>query len=210
MRPRSMMWAVAGVSAICGVLLAGCGGGSPAAATAATQSAGASPGEEPSPTPADSPTPEASTAPVAMTVVQPKTLLGRSPATESTVKGLATTAAKGFGAPAGKVKVSGAYGTTKQKNVIVFVAISGNNHDGNEFLDVAAKEAFPKSSFHPVEPGALGGAARCADASSSGTPSTFCMWADTSSFGMIYFLYAAAADADTLLAQARAEVEVPQ
>ncbi|WP_426511754.1 hypothetical protein ACPPVO_14660 [Dactylosporangium sp. McL0621] len=145
-----------------------------------------------------------------MTVVAPKTLLGRAPATEASVKKLATQAASRFQAPAGQVAVSGAYGTTKQQNVVVLVAMTGSHTGPDEFLDALAKQAFPQSVFHPVPPGPLGGAARCADASSSGTPSTFCVWADNGSFGMLYFLYKAAADGDTLLAQARAEVEVPK
>jgi hypothetical protein len=203
-----MMWAVAGISAICGVLLAGCGGGKPAAATVPSQPV-ASSAAEASPTLVDSPTPEANASPVAMTVVAPKTLLGRSPATESTVKGLATTAAKGFKAPAGKVMVSGAYGSTKLKNIVVVVAVTGDIHDGDEFLDAVVKSTNTKSTFHTVQPGPLGGAARCADPSGANPPSTYCMWADNSAFGQLYFLYGAAADADALLAQARGEIEVP-
>jgi hypothetical protein len=208
MRTPAILRAIVGALAIGVVLLAGCNGSpaeTPRSAQVSTTSAA-----EPSAAPTSTPPPPPQTSAPAVTVVAPKTLLGRPPATERSIKDLATTAAKGFGAPPGKIMVSGAYGTTKQKNVIVFVAMTGDNPDGGEMLDLMASKVFSNSTFHPVDPGPLGGAARCADASSTGTASTFCMWADAGSFGMIYFLYSAAANADSLLAQARSEIEIPQ
>jgi hypothetical protein len=52
------------------------------------------------------------------------------------------------------------------------------------------------------------GAARCADSPGAGVPDTLCLWADAYATGVIHFLYGAAADAERLLPQARAEVEV--
>jgi len=146
--------------------------------------------------------------PTTLTVVAPTTLLGRSKATERVFQGLATTAGKGFEPPPGKTKVSGAYGTEK-KGVIVFVAMTGDHAAPEEFLDIVASRVFKTSRFHSVKPGPLGGAARCADASSSRTPSTFCLWADTFNlWNDLLHVRPRRTQADTLLARARAEIEI--
>lgn len=200
---RGIMGAVTVLSV---VLLSGCSGraavpNSAASSPAPTTGAAGSPAGVPS-TP-----PTVTAVPTTLTVVAPTTLLGLSKATERVFQGLATTAGKGFEPPPGKTKASGAYGTEK-KGVIVFVAMTGDHAAPEEFLDIVASRVFKTSRFRSVKPGPLGGAARCADASSSRTPSTFCLWADTSTFGMIYFMFGLAAQADTLLARARAEIEI--
>ncbi|WP_433222208.1 hypothetical protein ACQP00_22845 [Dactylosporangium sp. CS-047395] len=201
------MRAMVGVLAVGMIALAGCSdkpaeqsaAASAPASTAATSAA-------PSPTPSAAPvaTPAAADV-IAYTVVQPKTLLGRAPATESAIKEQGAKVGSAWGTK--ESKVSGAYGTTGKKNVILFAASTADLTDPAAFVEQVSLQGFSKYTFHPVDPG-MRGSARCADASTAATPTTVCLWADQYATGVIYFFFSAPADAERSLGQARAEIEV--
>jgi hypothetical protein len=176
--------------------------GSPATGASPTgpQTPTGSPTEPPGPTEA----PPART----VTVVAPTTLVGRSKSTDPAVAGLADKVAKSIQPPSGQTQASGAYGSLRDGDLIIFTAVTGSNSDAGEMLDVLADKVFTTARFHPVDPGTLAGAARCADASTARTPTTFCLWADSGSLGLVYFFDGMAAQADRLLAGVRAEIEV--
>ena len=201
--------AVVVVAVVATGVLTGCGGRSAAHPVAAAAASSPPPVASASPTmPPPEPSPSATPPPV--TVVAPKTLLGRSAATEQALKDAGTKVIDGWGAPAGGIKASGVYGSASRKDAVVFVAATGSHPGPNEMLDATASLAFSKYTFHPVDPGALNGAARCTPSSGGSTPQAICMWADSDSFGLVFFLYSTAANADRLLAQARSEIELLQ
>ncbi|MGI5244059.1 hypothetical protein [Dactylosporangium sp. CA-139066] len=199
-----------GVLAVGMIALAGCGGepAAPSSAAAGPASSAAAPAPTPaSPTSAAPVATPAAAEVVAYTVAQPKTLLGRAPATEAGIKEQGAKVGNAWGAESGRTTVSGAYGTTGKKNVMLFAASTADIRDPSAFLDDVAAQGFAKYRFRPVDAGARG-AGRCADATAGATPTTLCLWADEYATGIIYFFFGAAADADRLLPQARAEIEV--
>jgi hypothetical protein len=199
-----------GVLAVGMIALAGCGGkpAAPSAAASAPASA-AAPSAVASSTASGAPAATPAAADVlAYTVVQPKTLLGRAPATEAGIKEQGVNVSNAWGAGPGGSKVSGAYGTTGKKNVILFAASTSDVIDPAAFVEQVATQGFSKYTFRPVDAGPMRGAARCADAAGASTPTALCLWADQYAAGVIYFFFGAAADAERLLSQARAEIEV--
>ncbi|MFB9451639.1 hypothetical protein Dvina_20880 [Dactylosporangium vinaceum] len=203
------MRAMVGVLAVGMIAVSGCGGGEPAAAPAASATTGAaataaSASAAMPVTPVATPT---AAGVIAYTVVQPKTLLGRAPATETALKEDGVKAGNAWGS-ASQTKASGAYGTAAKKNVIVFAAAVADVPDPAAMVEQVATQSFAKYTFHPVDAG-RGGAGRCSDsATGGGTPTTLCLWADNYAAGIFYFFFVSGAAADTLLPQARAEVEV--
>jgi hypothetical protein len=206
--------AMVGVLAVCVIVLGGCGGEPAASSSAAAGTTSAAvPASPSSDTSAntEAPSPVATPAAadvVAYTVVQPKTLLGRAAATEAAIKDQGVKVGAAWGVPAGGTKVSGAYGSTGKKNVVVFAASTADIADPAAFVEQLTLQGFAKYSFRLVDAGPMRGAARCADSPNAGVPDTLCLWADTYATGVIHFLYGAAADAERLLPQARAEIEV--
>nr|BFE60720.1 hypothetical protein GCM10020063_052460 [Dactylosporangium thailandense] len=140
--------------------------------------------------------------------MQPKTLLGRAPATEAGIKAQGVKVSDGWGVRSGGTKVAGAYGTTGKENVLLFAASTADITDPAAFVEQVATQGFGKYSFRPVDGGPMRGAVRCADASTAATPATVCLWADAYDTGVIYFFFGAARDAERLLPQARAQIEV--
>jgi hypothetical protein len=189
------------VACCLGAFVTGCSAkGQPAAAPSAVTTSTASPSA------AASPTPSGPAAP-ATTVVTPKTLLGRAQATEKGTLDLFATAFKGFSSQ-GK-KASGAYGTIAKRDVVMFIAFDGNNPDAKEMLDVAGDTWFKGTDFHEIDPGSLGGAARCADTVSGKTKLTQCIWASHTVFGLAYFFFLDPATAQAQFLKARSAIEVP-
>ncbi|WP_433063632.1 hypothetical protein [Dactylosporangium sp. CS-033363] len=204
------MRAMVGVLAVGMIALAGCSD-EPAAPSAAASAPASVPATTAAASPTVAATPVATPAAtnvIAYTVVQPKTLLGRAPATEAGIKEQGAKVGNAWDAGPSATKVSGAYGTTGKKNVILFAAATSDVTDPAAFVEQVATQGFSRYTFRPVDTGAKRGAARCADASSAATPTTLCLWSDQYDSGIIYFFFSAAADAEKLLPQAWGEIEV--
>lgn len=215
-QPRRRAWPTWGALVAVGVLLAACGGVSGVWLAAQEQKSTALPDVTDSPTRVKnspsyrSPSPSPSPTPTEVTVIRPDSLLGRKRAGDRVVNGLLDKAFDGLRPPQGEKAVSAAYGALTRSNLVLFWATTADNADPSARLDDLVAQASSAMKFRDVDPGPLGGVARCAGDGGAVTPTTVCMWVDRGSFGFVYFLFDDAARADELLAQARAEIEIAQ
>jgi hypothetical protein len=60
---------------------------------------------------------------------------------------------------------------------------------------------------HPVDPGPLGGNAKCADLDLKGVPAAFCAWSDAGSFGYIFWYFTTVAQAQGEFVTVRGLIE---
>ncbi len=100
------------------------------------------------------------------------------------------------------------YSDPSDETKIVMVAgVTGRVADPGKELDDAftgmSSTGLPVSGIHTVDPGSLGGEAKCGSGETSGQKLVVCAWADHGSLGMIVFFNREAAASETLFRQFR-------
>ncbi|MFI7022350.1 hypothetical protein [Micromonospora sp. NPDC049900] len=144
-------------------------------------------------------------------VVAPETLAGRQKVTEpelqqlsdSMVRELKSSIQNETGA------VGAFYGNPSQENLVMIVAVSGLMADPKRELDEAVQAISTEltvSNMTSVEPGPLGGEARCGDGRAD-VALGICVWADRGSVGMIVLFWSSRDDAASEFLTIRGQVE---
>ncbi|WP_165942544.1 hypothetical protein, partial [Micromonospora sp. KC721] len=205
-------------------LLVLCGGGGALAYVALADHDDARPGTTPSPglspgasaSPAAEPSPsespqEAEPAP-RIRLVAPKTLAGRAKNTEPQLRRLADEMVRDMKSDV--TNESGAvgafYGSAAKRNLVMVSGVSGPVLLPEKELDDAVKSlsgSLGLKKVAPIEPGPLGGVARCGDGRSSDIPLGVCVWADEGSVGMIVMFFSSAKKAKAEFATIRGQIE---
>lgn len=83
--------------------------------------------------------------------------------------------------------VSGHYGSREKANLVAVGAAAGTVDSPAVKLDEMFTLAFKVTGIQPVDPGPLGGVAKCGVAESNGISVVVCGWAHPGSLGLVYF-----------------------
>lgn len=145
-------------------------------------------------------------------VVAPETLNGRPRSTEpDLVKAAGDTEGElKRAAPNATSTVGAFYGTGERKDLALIVAVSDISVSPAQTLEGVIKGVsgqLPLQDLADVDPGPLGGVAKCGSGTTSGIDLGVCVWADRGSSGQFYLYFSSAQDAAKELASVRAVVE---
>jgi hypothetical protein len=168
---------------------------------------------DPRPSPSAATSPSASPSPSPAIVVRlPATLLGRAKTTDHTlVKAAQKAVAAQQNATSGAETVQAAYyGTSARRNLMFVLAVKAQSADPSVTYErvVAGMQAQQKGlKLIEISPGTLGGRAACGEAPVSGSPVTFCLWADNVSYAFVEFFGAHAAPQRAPFLRARTQIE---
>lgn len=129
-------------------------------------------------------------------VVAPDTLAGRSKITDPALVKVADEMVKGMKKDIkNETSAVGAfYGDPAKQDMIMIAGASGNvRNPGKElddaFAELGASSGLKVSAAADVDPGPLGGDAKCADGNADGVPVAMCVWADSGSVGVVAFYF---------------------
>jgi hypothetical protein len=147
-----------------------------------------------------------------ITVVEPTTLGGREKITDptlaATVSSLDNEMANVTGATG---SVGAVYGDLQAQDVIMVAAASSINGSAesryDDFTAGLASGNMQIDNLTDIEPGPLGGIARCGDSDSAGVPMAICVWSDNGSTGMFAMMFKKKADLEKEFVALRNEVE---
>ncbi|WP_320064672.1 hypothetical protein [Micromonospora sp. RTGN7] len=145
-------------------------------------------------------------------VVTPTTLAGRPQVNDPELKKLSDeTIAEMRSTVQNETGTVGAfYGDPAKKDLVMVVAASGVMADPKKELDDALagiKTQLAVTEVTTVEPGPLGGEARCGGGNVAGTAVGACLWADRGSVGMIVMYFKTAAQAQAEFVTMRGQIE---
>ncbi|KXK61449.1 hypothetical protein AWW66_13700 [Micromonospora rosaria] len=145
-------------------------------------------------------------------VVAPETLAGRPKVTDPELQRLADQAVGQMRSTVrdGNSTVAGFYGDPDTGDLVMVAATAGLLADPERELDRSVEGLATDlgvATVAPVEPGPLGGAARCGDGRAQGLPLGVCVWADRGSLGLVVLFDAAGADARAEFVTIRGQVE---
>ena len=146
-------------------------------------------------------------------VVAPDTLAGRPKVTDPNLldaaKQLESQLATAV--PNATSRAGAFYGNVAQKELVMIAAASGPNGNPGKTLDdtiAGARQTDVKvGAMTDVEPGPLGGEAKCGDAQAAAVPIGFCVWSDRGSVGMILIYFRTGAQAAQELVAMRGQIE---
>ncbi|WP_328424932.1 hypothetical protein OG470_15570 [Micromonospora sp. NBC_00389] len=102
------------------------------------------------------------------------------------------------------------YGDPAKQDLFMIAAASGLMTDPKKELDDAVaglSSELGMASMATVEPGPLGGDARCGDGKAKDVPVGICVWADRGSVGMVIMYYKSAAQVKAEFVTIRGQVE---
>ncbi|MFF5179275.1 hypothetical protein ACFY2Q_14745 [Micromonospora sp. NPDC000316] len=102
------------------------------------------------------------------------------------------------------------YGDPVKKEFLVVAAVSGPLSDPRKELDAAVNRLSDKlnmTNMTAVEPGPLGGEARCGDGRGEGVPLAACFWADRGSMGVVVMYYRSAEQVAAEFVGMRGQIE---
>lgn len=103
------------------------------------------------------------------------------------------------------------YGNMAKKDLVMIAGASGRVADPAKQLDQAIREmaagGLKVTNPKAVEPGPLGGVAKCGDATSEGVPMGVCAWSDRGSLGMIVIYFKNGQQASAELVAIRGAIE---
>jgi hypothetical protein len=147
-------------------------------------------------------------------VQTPDTLVGRPKITDAQfvtiVNEMVTDLKKDL--PDATSTAAGFYGDPAQQDMVMIAAASGRVVDPEKQLNDAftgmGTSGLTVSGTKEVDPGPLGGEAKCGTASAQGVPLVMCVWADAGSLGVVGYYFKDNVDAVASdFVKARAEVE---
>ncbi|MEV4810304.1 hypothetical protein [Micromonospora avicenniae] len=146
-------------------------------------------------------------------VVAPETLAGRPRITNAELQSVAdqmvTEVKKGTQGRFTST-VGAFYGDPAKRELAMIVSASGLISDPEKELDGAVAEISPELTIAettPVDPGPLGGEARCGDGKVDATPLGVCLWADRGSVGAIVVYFKSAEEIKAEFVTMRGEIE---
>ncbi|MET8231377.1 hypothetical protein ABZS77_11995 [Micromonospora sp. NPDC005298] len=102
------------------------------------------------------------------------------------------------------------YGDPTKQDLIMITAVSGVMADPKKELDEAVtglSGELAVNNMAPVEPGPLGGDARCGDGKAEGVPLGVCVWADRGSVGLVVVYFKTAEQVKAEFATIRGQIE---
>jgi hypothetical protein len=102
------------------------------------------------------------------------------------------------------------YGDPAKQDLLMIVAVSGLIADPKKELDDAANgitKGMGVTNFKSVEPGPLGGDARCGDGETAGVDVGVCVWSDKGSLGMILVYNKPASELEKQFVTMRGQIE---
>ncbi|MGN9776614.1 hypothetical protein ACTMS0_12725 [Micromonospora sp. H33] len=146
-------------------------------------------------------------------VVEPETLAGRPKVTDANLQGISqqleTELNKSL--PDATSTVGAFYGDPAKQDLVMVAAASGLNTDPAKTLEetiTGARQSDVKvGEMSSVDPGPLGGEARCGDAKAADVPIGVCVWSDKGSVGMIMIYFKTGADVQKELVTMRGQIE---
>jgi hypothetical protein len=107
--------------------------------------------------------------------------------------------------------VGGLYGDLAKQDITMIAAASGRIADPNkEVADAFTEIAGSGMGVNPatdVEPGPLGGHAKCADGTAQDTPVAICAWADAGSVGIVFTYFKTVDQVKANFVAIRGEIE---
>ncbi|MGK5676944.1 hypothetical protein ACSNOB_29425, partial [Micromonospora sp. URMC 106] len=146
-------------------------------------------------------------------VVEPATLAGRpratDPALQAGAQQLETELNRSL--PDATSTVGAFYGTLAKKDLVMVAAASGMNPNPAKTLEDTIRGARTSDvqlgDMTSVDPGPLGGEAKCGDAKARDVPLGVCVWSDRGSVGMIIIYFKTGTQAHAELAAMRGQIE---
>ncbi|MCT2281847.1 hypothetical protein M3G91_30050 [Micromonospora chalcea] len=145
-------------------------------------------------------------------VVEPQTLGGRPKVTDPQLQNAATQmkASLSKDVPDATSTAGAFYGDPAKKDLVMIVAVSGVLADPKKELADATAAVTPDlatKDFKTVDPGPMGGDAKCSDGKASGEQVAVCIWADRGSLGMVVVYFKSAAELQKEFVTMRGEIE---
>lgn len=199
---------------LAGVVLVLCCGGGTVAGLVLYNASDDSPIALPTITKSPSPAASSPSSTSSVTLTVPATLGGYPKFTDTRIDPLLDSLKSQMeGIPGANVNgvVSGVYGNPAKQQMRLFVAAKAYipNPDGviAGMLTGFKASGAKTSNFADVPTGPLGGAAQCGDVDQNGVEMALCVWADSETFGMIFFYFAKASTVKSTFVQARGEIE---
>ncbi|MGA3563676.1 hypothetical protein [Melissospora conviva] len=145
-------------------------------------------------------------------VVTPETLGGHNKIDDPALAGIAQELANGFKAdiPEATATAAAIYGDLATEDMVMFGAISGVLADPVQELDDAITGLSGElgiTNFATVEPGPLGGQAKCGDGVQDEVQMAVCVWTDKGSLGFIIMYFSTAGELKAEFVSMRGEIE---
>ncbi|HET9518328.1 MAG TPA: hypothetical protein VFO77_11425, partial [Actinoplanes sp.] len=147
-----------------------------------------------------------------ITLVEPATLGGRPKQTAPEFAGAVATLKQSLaGAPGATGTVGALYGDPADRDLIMIAGasapLSNPAKELDETLDGASSSGLVITDVVTVDPGPLGGQAKCGNSSTSGIDLAICAWADSGSVGMIAAYFKSVEDIKPDFVDLRGEIE---
>ncbi len=163
---------------------------------------------EAAPTTEPTPTEEART----ITVVEPKKLGGRAKLTDEQFAGIAEQLESELSeAPGATNSVGALYGTVGKRDIVVIAGVAAPVRNPTQELNGtffgAGVGGLDVTGITEVDPGPLGGEAKCGKADASGVNMALCAWADEGSVGWIIWYFKSVRQAKGEFAELRGQIE---
>ena len=145
-------------------------------------------------------------------VVEPETLAGRNKITDPTLTTIVQELAADLktGVPEASSVAAAIYGDVENEDMVMIAAVSGVMADPVKDLEDATTELGSEigvTNFTTVEPGPLGGQAKCGDGVQEDVQMAVCIWTDRGSLGMIMMYFATAEELKAEFLTMRGEIE---
>ncbi|MEU1605953.1 hypothetical protein [Micromonospora matsumotoense] len=182
-----------------------------------TPTAATSPTPSPTPVETESPTPDPTPSdevddPGPIRLVTPTTLGGRSKSTDPELRRIADQMVRDMKSEVRNETgaVSAFYGSAARRNMVMMAGASGPVILPEQELEDAVKglaSSLAVTKMSTIEPGPLGGVAKCGDGKASGIALGVCVWADHGSVGMIVMYFSSAAKAKSEFTSLRGQIE---
>jgi hypothetical protein len=151
-------------------------------------------------------------APKTITIVEPKTLGGRPKLTDPQFADVAKELQSGLADVPGATNTVGAlYGTPAKQDIIVIAGVEAPIDNPTQELNGtflgAGVGGLKVTGISTVDPGPLGGVAKCGKADASGVDMVLCGWADDGSVGWIIWYFKSVSKAKAEFAKLRGQIE---
>ncbi len=147
-----------------------------------------------------------------ITVVEPKKLGGRPKLTDEQFAGIAEQLESDLAeAPGATTSVGALYGTVAKRDIVVIAGVAAPVDNPTQELNGtffgAGVGGLDVTGITEVDPGPLGGEAKCGKADASGVNMALCAWADDGSVGWIIWYFKSVKQAKGEFAKLRGEIE---
>ena len=147
-----------------------------------------------------------------VSVVEPKTLNGRPKLTDKQFASIADEMQKDMSTvPDATSSVGALYGSVEKRNIVMIAAVAAPIEDPKKELDGmfagAGFGGLKVTGISDVDPGPLGGEARCGKSAESDLTMAVCGWADDGSMGMTISFFKSVSSAKAEFPKIRGQVE---